>query len=147
MSMPALAVNEPERVLNPKKSPQIPKMLPNGNFNGANVMTEELVEKLRGAVTYGYMPRLMREVASEAADAIAALQAEVERLTFDGIHTCHADCPRLPCVQRREIDALQAALAARDGEIEALHKRIVEQRDEIIRLDLDLCEISKGEDS
>jgi peptidoglycan hydrolase CwlO-like protein len=44
------------------------------------------------------------------------------------------------------IEALQAALAARDGEIEALHKRIVEQRDEIIRLDLDLCEISKGED-
>ena len=76
-------------------------------------MTEELVEKLRDAVTYGYMPRLMREVANEAADTI---------------------------------EALQAALAARDGEIEALHKRIVEQRDEIIRLDLDLCEISKGED-
>ena len=80
------------------------------------------------------------------ADRIEALQAEVERLTYDGIHTCHGDCLRLPCVQRREIDALQAALAARDGEIEALHKRIVEQRDEIIRLDLDLCEISKGED-
>jgi hypothetical protein len=39
-------------------------------------MTEELVEKLRNAVTYGYMPRLMREVAAEAADAIEALQAE-----------------------------------------------------------------------
>jgi hypothetical protein len=31
------------------------------------------------------------------ADRIEGLQAEVERLTFDGIHTCHADCPRLPC--------------------------------------------------
>jgi hypothetical protein len=81
MSMPALAVNAPVRELNPTKSPQIPKMLPNGNFNGANVMTEELVEKLRGAVTYGYMPRLMREVASEAADAIEELQAQVRHLT------------------------------------------------------------------
>jgi hypothetical protein len=42
---------------------------------------------------------------------LEALQAEVERLTFDGIHTCHDDCPRLPCVQRREIEALQADVA------------------------------------
>ena len=103
-------------------------------------MTEELVKRLRSGRWLG------ETTGKEAADAIEALQAQVERLTFDSIHTCHDDCPRLPCVQRREIDALQAALAARDGEIEALHKRIVEQRDEIIRLDLDLCEISKGED-
>jgi hypothetical protein len=43
-------------------------------------MTEELVERLRDAVTYGYMPRLMREVAAEAADAIEALQAEIRHL-------------------------------------------------------------------
>jgi hypothetical protein len=45
-----------------------------------------------------------RRNAAEAADAI-------ERLTYDGIHTCHDDCPRLPCVQRREIDALRAEVA------------------------------------
>jgi hypothetical protein len=44
------------------------------------------------------------------ADRIEALQAEIERLTFDGIHTCHDDCPRLPCVQRREIERLREAL-------------------------------------
>jgi hypothetical protein len=74
-------------------------------------MSEGLVEKLRNAVTYGYMPRLMREVAAEAADTIEALQAEIERLTYDGTHTCNDDCPRLPCVQRREIEGLRAEVA------------------------------------
>jgi hypothetical protein len=41
-----------------------------------------------------------------------ALRAEVERLTYDGIHTCHDGCPRLPCVQRREIERLREALRA-----------------------------------
>lgn len=82
-------------------------------------MTEELVEKLRDAVTYGYMPRLMREVASEAADAI-------ERLTVDGIHTCRDDCPRLPCVQRREIDALRANVRHLMSELQA-HKDALAQ--------------------
>jgi hypothetical protein len=82
-------------------------------------MTEELVEKLRNAVTYGYMPRLMREVAAEAADAI-------ERLTYDGIHTCHDDCPRLPCVQRREIDALRGEIRRLTNELQA-HKDALAQ--------------------
>jgi Asp-tRNA(Asn)/Glu-tRNA(Gln) amidotransferase A subunit family amidase len=51
------------------------------------------------------------DACDRAADRIEALQAEVERLTYDGIHTCYDDCPRLPCVQRREIDALQAQVA------------------------------------
>jgi hypothetical protein len=111
-------------------------------------MSEELVRACRErASSYGALRQsaITPILFDRAADTI-------ERLTYDGIHTCHDDCPRLPCVQRREIeqrreiDGLQAALAARNGEIEALHKRIVEQRDEIIRLDLDLCEISKGED-
>jgi len=42
------------------------------------------------------------------ADRIEALQAQVDRLTYDSIHTCHDDCPRLPCVQRREIEGLRA---------------------------------------
>lgn len=36
-----------------------------------------------------------------------ALRAEVERLTLDGIHTCHHECPRIACVQRREIARLR----------------------------------------
>lgn len=46
-----------------------------------------------------------------------ALKAEVTRLTNDGIHTCHDECPRLPCVLRRERDALQARV---DALVEAL---------------------------
>jgi hypothetical protein len=41
---------------------------------------------------------------------VDALRAEVERLSYDGIHTCHDGCPRLPCVQRREIERLREAL-------------------------------------
>ena len=89
-------------------------------------MTKDLVEKLRDAVTYGYMPRLMREIARQAADAIEGLQAEIERLTFDGIHTCHDDCPRLPCVQRREIDGLRAVLRHLMNELQA-HKDALAQ--------------------
>lgn len=32
------------------------------------------------------------------------LRAENERLTADGIHTCHDQCPRYACVLRRERD-------------------------------------------
>ena len=53
-----------------------------------------------------------------AAGAIIALQAEVNalraesaRFKVDGIHTCHAECPRWPCVLRRENDALRARVA------------------------------------
>ena len=47
-----------------------------------------------------------------------AAEAEVQRLTYNGIHTCHAECPRLPCVQRREIEALTKALIDGAGELE-----------------------------
>ena len=50
-----------------------------------------------------------------AADRIEALEAENERLTYNGIHTCHDECPRLPCVQRREIAQLREALALADA--------------------------------
>jgi hypothetical protein len=36
---------------------------------------DDLIERLRIAVTYGYMPRQMREVADEAAEAAEALTA------------------------------------------------------------------------
>ena len=58
-----------------------------------------------------------RDVPTYTADTINALRAEVERLQADGIHSCHAECPRLACVQRREIERLTAE---RDGLIETL---------------------------
>jgi hypothetical protein len=68
-------------------------------------VSKELVERLRvGAEIYGCYDVMAQQMLTEAADAI-------ERLTYDSIHTCHDDCPRLPCVQRREIDALRAEVA------------------------------------
>ena len=48
----------------------------------------------------------------EAAAELSRLQAEVERLTLDGIHTCHDQCQRPVCVLRREKEALQARVEA-----------------------------------
>ena len=99
-------------------------------------MTEELVMRLREDARYGYgaacdwsdeeradywaqQCRKARRNAAEAADAI-------ERLTYDGIHTCHDDCPRLPCVQRREIDALRGEIRRLTNELQA-HKDALAQ--------------------
>lgn len=35
---------------------------------------------------------------------------EIERLDTNGIHSCHDECTRPMCVQRRRIEALEAAL-------------------------------------
>ena len=52
-----------------------------------------------------------------AADEIERLTAEVQRLDYNTTHTCWDECPRLPCAQRREIEALTAQLAeARESE-------------------------------
>ncbi len=83
-------------------------------------MSEELVERLRlwgKFAQFGDWADLLL-----AADAIEALQAQVERLTFDSIHTCHDDCPRLPCVQRREIEGLRAEIRHLTNELQA-HRR------------------------
>lgn len=44
--------------------------------------------------------------------------AEIERLQLDGIHTCHANCPRTACVLRRRVVELQERLEARIAELE-----------------------------
>jgi hypothetical protein len=62
---------------------------------------EGLVKRLRDSV-----PAYDLSVA--AADALEAMAGEVERLTTNGIHSCWEECPRLPCVQGREIRALTA---------------------------------------
>ena len=46
----------------------------------------------------------------EAAAELRRLHAEVERLSLDGIHSCHAECQRPVCRLTRERDALLEAL-------------------------------------
>ena len=46
----------------------------------------------------------------QAAAELRRLHAEVERLTLNGIHTCHAECQRPVCRLTRERDALLEAL-------------------------------------
>jgi hypothetical protein len=87
-------------------------------------MTEELVKRLR--LWGDYALTSDRADLLTAADAIEGLQAEIERLTYDGIHTCHDDCPRLPCVQRREIDGLRAEVRHLMNELQA-HKDALAQ--------------------
>lgn len=43
---------------------------------------------------------------------VERLRAEVQRLDMAGTHSCHDDCQRLPCAQRREIERLRSELAA-----------------------------------
>jgi hypothetical protein len=45
-------------------------------------------------------------------DEIAQLRRKVAELETSGLHTCHDECPRLACVQGREIRRLRAALKA-----------------------------------
>lgn len=61
-----------------------------------------LVERLRDFV--------IAEDIDLAADRIEALSADVERLNINGIHTCHDECQRVPCRQRREIERLRSIL-------------------------------------
>jgi hypothetical protein len=44
----------------------------------------------------------------DALDRIAELEAEVKRWETNSVHTCHEECPRIACVQRRRIAALEA---------------------------------------
>ena len=60
--------------------------------------------------------RRMAEICQSTNDVMAYMQlandadAEIERLRANGIHSCHAHCQRLGCVQRREIERLREAL-------------------------------------
>lgn len=81
-------------------------------------MSSDIVKRLRAwqeLVASGYEVPAAGRTMREAADRIEALEGEVERLTVNGIHTCHDKCQRLPCVQGREIRRLE-------GEVEKLRK-------------------------
>ena len=74
--------------------------------------SDDLVERLRSVdVSWSETG----EWCAEAADRIEALEAENERLSYNGIHTCSDACQRLPCVQRREIERLRGALELADA--------------------------------
>lgn len=66
-----------------------------------------------GEIRLRVVRRFNQEAGLTAQSAeLEALRGEVERLTYNGIHTCSDTCQRLPCVQRREIDQLRARVAA-----------------------------------
>lgn len=67
-------------------------------------MTDDLIDRLRGLLH----PLKMRMDMHAAEPAIREAADEIERLTTNGIHSCHHECPRLPCVQQREIERLTA---------------------------------------
>ena len=74
-------------------------------------MTDELVQIIAALELAERTILQAQAELAERDDRIKALTAEVQRLDYSTIHTCHDQCPRLPCVQRREIEALTAQLA------------------------------------
>ena len=83
-------------------------------------MNDELVEQVRSKLDTG-CETIDAETADRLLDRIEALTAEVRRLDYSTIHTCWDECPRLPCAQRREIEALTAQLTeARESERAAM---------------------------
>ena len=75
------------------------------------------VVRMVGERTFGQGIHVMTQAEAEGlcdllntTSQVDALRAEIERLSYDGIHTCHDGCPRLSCVQRREIEQLREAM-------------------------------------
>lgn len=74
---------------------------------------DDLVERLRVNDAEIFLPLLGQaadRIEAQAAE-IRSLREQVEKLSNDGIHTCHDQCPRLACVQRREIESLREQVA------------------------------------
>ena len=69
-----------------------------------------LIKRLRKQRPSGECVTVAR-LMDDAADEIERLTAEVKRLDYSTTHTCWDECPRVPCAQRREIEALTAQLA------------------------------------
>lgn len=66
----------------------------------------------------------------EDSATILLLLDEIDRLSWSGVHTCHANCQKVPCVLRRERDAwklkaeeLSVRLKAVEKEIDKAFKR------------------------
>jgi hypothetical protein len=48
---------------------------------------------------------------------------EASALELSGTHTCHTECPRVECVQRREIERLKAKLEMAEKALEKICER------------------------
>ena len=78
----------------------------------------DIVERLQamapdggsGIVCNDRTTREMNADINEAAETILALRKEVDRLTANGVHTCHDQCQRVACVLRRGNGILREAL-------------------------------------
>lgn len=80
------------------------------NVDEAMALAKELRVELDGEQEPGMY--LSEIAAIVLAAEVERLRAEVQRLDIAGIHSCHDDCQKLPCVQRREIERLRAELRA-----------------------------------
>ena len=59
-----------------------------------------------------YDPNELESMVAAMIAEVERLRAEVQRLDIAGTHSCHDDCPKLPCAQRREIERLKRDLHA-----------------------------------
>ena len=72
-------------------------------------MTDEYTELLRRLETCNLTSENKQDRdCAYAATAIRPLQHEVKKLSTDDTHSCHPECPKIECVQRREIEELKA---------------------------------------
>jgi hypothetical protein len=76
----------------------------------ANVASGEFCDDLK-AMIEGAISQASDRIKGQAAE-IERLQKEVERRSYNGIHTCHDDCQRVACRQRREIAQLISVVDA-----------------------------------
>ncbi len=86
----------------------------------------DLVKRLRDRLTYDELHYAPDPLLAEAADRIEELERKVERLTYDGIHTCSDQCERIVCVLRRQIEELEGWKAAEEAHHHLLKRRIAE---------------------
>lgn len=79
----------------------------------------DIIETARAA---GVHPLAMSEEYLGGLQRFAAVfQQEIERLTLNGIHSCHAECQRPVCRLTRERDALLGALRLVQVDCQHLH--------------------------
>ena len=67
------------------------------------------------------MSDVLFDEVSRCRQEITRLTREIERLTLDGIHSCHAECQRPVCRLTRERDALLEALRLVQVDCQYLH--------------------------
>lgn len=80
-----------------------------------------------------------KEVAETLVAEVKRLRAEVQRLDIAGIHSCHDDCQKLPCVQRREIERLRAECDFHSEACKGLIAELAEKKAENDKLRAELA--------